>query len=292
MLDFQKLKEQEPLYIIGHKKPDVDSVVATIILTNILQSKNIICYPCFLDKDYEIDNYNCEMIDDCISLDMKIINLDDSYNYVLVDHNDPTQSVGFNKKIVWGIDHHSNSRILNNIELDNTCSCSLLIYKYFKNNYVFSEKEKFMIYMASLADSLFFKGSRYSDEDALLIKELGFKLDSQDMFNKYFKTTDLTKGIDNVIDNPSKIYNYRGIEFNSVVVKVNNEKDYLRKEFIEKIKKQDNYLCVWINFDQEVSFAYFYCFGKLKEIKYDFIASRAASVIPDIYKYIDEEIRK
>ena len=33
-------KEYEPLYIIGHKNPDVDSVVSTKILTNILKSKD------------------------------------------------------------------------------------------------------------------------------------------------------------------------------------------------------------------------------------------------------------
>ena len=113
-MNFDLFKEYEPLYIIGHKNPDVDSVVSTTILYNIFKSKGIECFPCFLES-YEVDEYNLSMIGDCMTMNMKIINNDDNYHYVLVDHNDPTQSVGFGKKIVWGIDHHKSSNILSNV---------------------------------------------------------------------------------------------------------------------------------------------------------------------------------
>lgn len=268
-MNFDLFKEYEPLYVIGHKNPDVDSVVSTTILCNILKSKGIICYPCFLN-DYEIDEYNLSMISDCMTMNIKKIDNDSSYNYVLVDHNDPTQSIGFGKKIIWGIDHHKSSNILSNIIIRPYCSCSLLIYDCFKKYYEFSNEEKFMIYMATLADSLFFKGSRYSEEDSNLIKELGYDLDAKAMFKKYFIPTDLSMGMDNLFSNISKIYNYKGIKFESLVVKTYNENEYLKQDFIDEVDKRDNFLGVWIDFDKEISYAYFKYNGELKEFIYDF----------------------
>ena len=288
-MDFNKFKEFEPLYIIGHKKPDVDSVVSTILLTNIFKSNGIASYPCFLNDDYDIDEYNLGVLSDCCTVD-DIIRIDnnESYNYVLVDHNDPIQSVGFGKRIVWGIDHHIDSKILSNIVLGDTCSCSLKIYTYFKNIYNFSNEEKFMIYMSSLTDSLFFRGSRFTEKDKILISELGFDLDVDNLFKKYFMPTDVSVGIDNLFLNMSKEYVYNGISFSSIVVKTFNEYDYLKKEFRDKVDSLNNCLGIWIDLDKEITYAYFKYNDILKEFIYDFIASRAATVIPDIYKYLDD----
>ena len=286
---FEELKKYEPIYIIGHKKPDVDSVISTILLNNIFKSKGIESYPCFLDSDYDIDEYNAGVLKDCVSLENILVKENnDSYNYVLVDHNDPIQSVGFGKRIVWGIDHHKDAKILSNILISSLCACSLFIYEYFKDVYEFNNEEKFMIYMASLTDSLFFKGSRFSEEDNELIKELGFNFNAEDMFKKYFIPTDLSVGLDNLFSDVSKNYVYNGICFFSIVIKTFNENDYLKKEFREKVINTNNCLGIWIDLDRELTYAYFNCNGVLKEFMYDCIASRAATVIPDVFKYIDE----
>lgn len=286
-MNFELFKEYEPLYIIGHKNPDIDSVVSTTVLCNIFKSKGIDSFPCFLKESYDIDEYNSKMINDCMNLDMKIIENNDSYNYVLVDHNDPVQSIGFGRRIIWGIDHHKSSNILSNISIRRVCSCSLFIYDYFKAYYDFSNEEKFMIYMASLADSLFFKGSRFSTEDKLLIDELGYDMNVEEMFKKYFVPTDLSEGINNLFLNVSKTYNYKGVRFDSLVVKTYNKNEYLKQDFIKKIEEKNNFLGVWIDFDKEISYAYFNYNGELKEFIYDFLASRASTVIPDVFKYID-----
>ena len=285
-MNFDLFKQYEPLYIIGHKNPDVDSVVSTEILYRIFKSKGIKCYPCFLDS-YKVDEYNLTIIGDCMTMNMNVIDNNDSYHYILVDHNDLTQSIGFGKKIVWGIDHHKSSNILSNIVIRPYCSCSLLIYDYFKKYYDFSNEEKFMVYMASLADSLFFKGSRFSKEDAVLIEELGYNLDASLMFKKYFIPTDLSMGMEELFKHVSKKYNYRGVKFDSLVVKTYNENEYLKQDFISEIEIRGNFLGVWIDFDKEISYAYFNYNGETKEFIYDFLASRAATVIPDVYKYID-----
>ncbi len=295
-MNFESFKTYEPLYIIGHKNPDVDSCISTILLAKIFKSKGIDCYPCLLDHDYEVDIYNKNILDDCCSLEMRTIANSDEYNYVLVDHNDPSQSIGFGKRIVWGIDHHKNANILSNVVISERCSCSLFIYEYFKDVYPFDNEEKFMIYMASLADSLFYKGSRFTLEDKALIDELGYDLDANELFKKYFIPTDLSDGLNRIFNNTDiennniKVYNYRGIKFESAVVKTYNQYESLKNDFIKEVEKRDNFLGIWIDFDKEMSFAYFNYNGIVKEFIYDCIASRAATVIPDIYKYIDDNL--
>lgn len=287
-MNFEEFKKFEPLYIIGHKKPDVDSVISSILLSNIFKSKGIECYPCFLDEDYKIDEYNAGVLKDCTSLDMFITKVNDNTsNYVLVDHNDPIQSVGFGKRIVWGIDHHKDAKILNNILISSDCACSLYIYKYFKDMYEFSNEEKFMIYMAALTDSLFFKGSRFTPQDKETIDELGFDFDPNVMFKKYFIATDLSCGIDELFLDVSKSYIYNGTCFSSIVVKTFNEFDYMKKEFRDKVYQTTNCLGMWIDLDKEITYTYFNYNGVVKEFIYDCIASRAATVIPDVFKYID-----
>lgn len=288
-MNFEKFKDFEPLYVIGHKKPDVDSVVSTILLTNIFKSNGIVAYPCFLKEDYDIDEYNLGVLNDCCSLNdiIKIDNLDTN-NYVLVDHNDPIQSVGFGKRIVWGIDHHLDAKILTNIVIDDICSCSLKIYTYFKDIYNFSNEEKFMIYIAALTDTLFYKGSRFNKDDKVIIDSLGFDFDVESLFKKYFIPTDVSMGIDNLFLDVSKQYVYNNVTFFSIVVKTFNEFDYLKKEFREKVYKSSNCLGIWIDLDKEMTYAYFNLNGEVKEFMYDFIASRAATVIPDVFKYIDD----
>ena len=81
-MDYGLLKQYEPLYVIGHKNPDIDSVVSSILLCNILKSHDIECYPCFLDNNYEIEEQSKKMIDDCASLNMKILSSDELDNLV------------------------------------------------------------------------------------------------------------------------------------------------------------------------------------------------------------------
>lgn len=288
-MNFELFKEYEPLYIIGHKNPDIDSIASTILLTSIFKKNGVLAIPTFLNEGYDIDETNKNICDDCLDLNMTILDINDlaKKNFILVDHNDPTQSIGFGKRIVWGIDHHKSSGILNNMIIKDFCSCSLLIYDKFKDIYEFTNEEKFMIYMANLDDTLYFKGSKYDEKYKDLIDSLGYDLDVEKLFKKYFVVTDLSLGVDPLFENITKSYNYKGIKFDSVVVKTYNEYEYLKQEFINKMKEKDAFLGIWIDFEKEISYSYFWCNGELHENIYDFIASRASTVIPEVYKIID-----
>jgi inorganic pyrophosphatase/exopolyphosphatase len=104
------------------------------LLSNVLSSFGIECYPCILSQEYNLDTYNGKIIEDFFEYNPVLINTNDinKYNFILVDHNDPKQSIGINSNVIFGIDHHKDSGTFKNILISDYSSTSLFIYDYFK----------------------------------------------------------------------------------------------------------------------------------------------------------------
>lgn len=290
IMDIEKLNKYAPLYIIGHKKPDVDTAVSSYLLCNILNSLNIKSYYCILEE-YTFDKYNKTIIDDYFYFNPVIINNIDNYNFVLVDHNDPNQSVGINKNIVFCMDHHKDSGKVENILISDLCSNSLFIYNYFKDIYNFSAKEKVLVYLAVLTDTLFLKTDRYQTKDKKLVKELGIKLDSDKLLEKYFIETDISGGLDKYLEKSDRDFSYLGISFSSSVIQM-LEGDNIVEDYKSAIKrKTDNHLGMIRLLKTNKTYAFFKINDKLIEFKYNFIASRASRVMPDVINYLENNLK-
>ena len=59
-------------------------------------------------------------------------------------------------------------------------------------------------------------------------------------------------------------------------------------EYKNIIKDMDSYLGIWIDYTKEITYVYFKYDDKLKEIVYNFIASRATTILEDVLKYLRE----
>lgn len=295
MEELIELKKYEPIYIIGHKKPDVDTIFSSYLLSNILNYFNIESYPCILNDGYVINQYNGSIINDYLEFNPKVIDINDigKYHFAIVDHNDPIQSVDEKNNIVFGMDHHKNSNKLNNILFSDLCSNCLFIYDYFKEIYPFNKYEKTLIMVATLTDTLFFKTDRYKEKDKKLVEELNIKLDNIKLLNKYFIETDLSMGIDKYTEKSDRDFSFKDITFSSSVI-------YVKKEDLEKMNeykniifsKDWNHLGIWVDLEKNKTYVYFKVNNNYKEIVYNFIASRAATVMPDITKYLEKNIIK
>ena len=291
MKELIELKKYEPIYVIGHKKPDVDTVFSSCLLSNILNYFNIESYPCILSDGYDINQYNGSIINDYLEFNPKVIDINDidKYYFTIVDHNDPMQSVGSNANIVFGLDHHKDSLKLNNILFSDLCSNCLFIYDYFKDVYPFNDKEKTLIMVATLTDTLFFKTDRYKEKDKKLVEELNIKLDNIELLNKYFIETDLSMGLSKYVEKSDRDFSFKDITFSSSVIYVKKENNEKRNEYKGVIfNKEWNHLGIWVDLEKNKTYVYFKVNNKYKEIIYNFIASRAATVMPDITKYLEE----
>lgn len=287
-MNLEDLKKYEPIYVIGHMNPDIDTASSSKLVSNILNSKGIKSYYAILDKNYEFNEYNKRLINDVMEYNPVVIKNEDieKYNWFITDHNDPIQSVGYDANIVGCIDHHMNSNKVSNIYLSNICSAALTVYDLFKNEYSFNEEEKRSVFFAFLDDSKYGMSSRYKESDGLLADELGFGRNYKELFKKYFIPTDLSKGIEYVINNGYKKVKYENVLFESSFIETYGV-DGLN-EYKELIKEKDSFLGRWVDYENEKTYVIFKYDNKVYEKNYDFIASRATTVMNDLIEYLKE----
>ena len=287
-IDILKLKRFEPIYIIGHKNPDVDTVFSSYLLSNIFNFLGIESYPCTLEDNYKLDLYNKRIITDYLDYNPVVIKKDEinKYNFVLVDHNDPIQSLENSANIILCIDHHQNSNKLNNTIIGTSCANSLFIYKLFKDIYPFNDKEKQLIVVATFTDTLFLKTNRYKKEDEDLVKELGINLNNNEMLKKYFIPTDINLGINNYIKNSDRDFSYEGVTFSSSVIQLLECNKQIILDYKNAVlNKEDNHLGILRDLGEGKTYAFFKIDDYYQEISYDYVASRT-TVLPEVYNYI------
>ena len=281
-------KKFEPIYVIGHEHSDVDSIVSSKIMCDIFNDSGIKSYYAILDSDYEIDDYNKSLIDECMNYNPVVIKRKDinKYNWFLVDHNDISQSLKTSTNVIGCLDHHINSNQIKNVMLSDVCANALFIYDIFKSEYDFSNEQKYQIFIAFLCDSTYGKSSKYRLEDGKLADELGFGHDYEKYFKKFFKTTDLSKGVKEALYTSYKKYVFDKIEFESSSISSYGTKGlYEYKSLISNI---NSFLGIWKDYKSNKTYVFFNYKNKLKEFKYNFIASRATTILNDVLKYIKE----
>ncbi len=286
---FKKLKKYEPICVIGHSNIDIDSAISSKILSEILNYFNIKAFYAILEKNYFFDEYNKKMLDDCTTFQPKIISdkkIKD-YNFFLVDHNDFLQSVGKDAKIIGCIDHHPDSKKVKNSIITDCCATSLYIYQIFKKEYSFTRDQKYQIFMAFLNDSTFGKSSRFKESDKRLASELGFDMNFDELFKKYFKPTDLSIGIENCINNGHKKYEFNNIKFESGYIETFGIDGI--KEYEKIISKKNNFLGIWIDYIKPTTYIFFNYEGNYIKWKYNFVASRATTILGDAMKIINQK---
>lgn len=288
-MDIKKYKKYEPIYVIGHSNIDIDSAISSKILSDIFNDNGIKSYYAILSSKYDFDEYNKKMLDACIKFDPVIVKKEDinKYNWFLVDHNDRHQSIGMDATVIGSIDHHPNAFNVENVTITDVCSTSLFLYKEFKNEYNFSKEQKYQIYMAFLNDATFGKTSRYKKSDGDLASELGFGNDYARLFKKYFVPTDLSLGINNKIYNGHKKYKFESVYFESGYIEYFGTKGL--DEYKKIIEGMDAFLGLWVDYENDHTYAYFKFDNKLKVFDYSFIASRATTILNDVIQYLHEK---
>ena len=149
--------KNKKIYVIGHHKPDADSIISAYILTNILKSMGIDAVFSVRDNNI-IDN---ELIRDYLKEDYEVIDDYHDKDFILVDHNN-LDSIP-KENVIGAIDHHRiTGEVEDLIEIE-YASTALLIYDLFKNKYKFSEKEKELIALTVLTDTEYLTSSRFTE---------------------------------------------------------------------------------------------------------------------------------
>ena len=178
-----KRLSQEPniTYIYGHLNPDTDSICSALVLADYLKqtgSKNIVI-PCRvgeLNKEtkYALNKFNA-------TEPQLIIDPSEADEVILVDHNEPSQSLNFkNAKVVGLIDHHAISGFytkdpINIITKPIGCTSTILYELYKSNGIEISYKIAGLIVSAIISDTLLLKSAITTQDDIDAVGNLSAK---------------------------------------------------------------------------------------------------------------------
>lgn len=179
------------MIVIGHKNPDTDSVVSSLVFSNFLNKtgKNAKCF--LLGEANKETNFIFSFFSETIP---PVINEDISGKEVfLVDHNDLSQSIAKEEDVVGILDHHLISGIKTSkpifFRTETLGSSASLVYKMFKeNNINLEKKDACLLLSAIISDTLNLKSPTTTDEDRFIFQELKniTGIDSDDLAEKMF----------------------------------------------------------------------------------------------------------
>ena len=279
--------------ILGHSKPDVDSILSGIILERILNKKN------------NTNDYKFVIPDEKVDLDTTMIenlgiNLSDYRNIpilkedelILVDHNEETR---FDNLIVAIYDHHPDTSVVSNrkenLKYINRQSCStttIIAQEYLE----YITKEIFvLVLVAALVDTASFHSTKTNKEEEFWLKEKcqEFNVD----YNKYYDIgiylTDISN-TRNVYLNGLKKYTEgkNKIESSFIQIKDSEENQNKINEIISYIKeyiiKNDINIFVFLvhEMDEFKTTAYFITKEGITKKEYQEYTSRGDKIIPEL----------
>ena len=261
------------VYVLGHRKPDPDSVFSALILTNILKSFGIDAVFAVRDNDF----VEKKLINDYLKEDYEIVDNYKNKKFILVDHNNLD---GINKDdVIISIDHHIITGEIDNLIEIEYASCGLLIYDLFKRIYKFNNKEKKLIALTVLSDTEYLVSSRFTKEDKKLYKELELNIDEKKFQKKYFEITDFSKDIIINLKNNYKEYDNGKIKRSMIYSYTKEYKKYY-EEYTSKLKDNNINLLIWCDYENKKTYVNYN--GK------DFVFPYFTSSTNLILKYIRE----
>ncbi|MFA4941380.1 MAG: manganese-dependent inorganic pyrophosphatase [Patescibacteria group bacterium] len=166
-----------PIYIIGHKSPDLDSVAAAISYANLknkLAKKNVY-EPAIAGK---INGETVFALKKFGFKTPKLLSNAKGKEIILVDHNEASQTVegASEAKINEVIDHHkvdfsySEPIALNIVPWGS--SCSIIAEEYWKNKIKIEKKLASLMLSAVLIDTVITKSPTCTEKDKEIIKKL------------------------------------------------------------------------------------------------------------------------
>lgn len=230
-------------YVFGHKNPDTDSILSALVMTEYLNKKKENA-EAFRQGDL---NKEVKYILDYLKIDApKVLpELKAETKVVLVDHNDPLESIeNLDELIVTDVVDHHAIKLNTSYPLNYRCEAvgctNTILYKMFKEaGLKISEKTAIMMLSAIISDSLLFKSPTFTDEDEKVVDELKklVSFDVEEFGLKFLKAgTDLSDlSEEELINFDAKLKEKGDIKFMISQVNTVDIDDVLKRE--DKIKE-------------------------------------------------------
>ena len=168
----------EKTLIFGHKNPDTDSITSSLVMANLETKLGNNVEACALG----VPNKETEFVLNYLGIEapkvLKQEDIPDGSNIILVDHNNPEESISNLDKvnILKVIDHHCiklNTSYPLYYRAEPVGCTETIMYKLYKeNNIEIDKKIATLMLSAIISDTLLFKSPTCTDEDVKIGKEL------------------------------------------------------------------------------------------------------------------------
>lgn len=167
----------DKIHVLGHKIPDTDATISSIVFTEYLKTKWVHAEAY---KLWDLNNETRFVLDYAwINEPSTIKTLEPKSKIALVDHNEYTQAIDnlADLEIHYLVDHHKIWNLATNyplfIRTEKLCSTSSIVYKMMREDWIIPSKEHAtLIISAILSDSLHFRSSTTQQEDKFIVEEL------------------------------------------------------------------------------------------------------------------------
>ena len=213
-------QEGNTTYIYGHINPDADAITAPIILADFLRQKGLKkeIKPVRLGEINKETKYILDFFH--IEVPELITDPQDADEVILVDHNNPSQSINFEKvNIVGLVDHHAITGFYTNepitiITKPLGCTATILYELYISNNISIPIDIAKLMVSAIISDTLLLKSAVTTQEDIDAVKYLAdyAKIEYENFGRELLKAgtnvSDLTE--EQIINLDSKAYKVNG----------------------------------------------------------------------------------
>lgn len=248
------MSDKKPVYVIGHKNPDTDSILSAKLISDILKINKIPAVYAIFEDDI-ISKKEMGMISSVLQFNPCILNRKnvEDKTFFLADHHTPDQSVGKNAHILGSIDHHPKTEEMPYPCLTKPlCSTSLVLYEEYKDTIPFSIEQKEQIAMAAISDSKFGKSSRYTEKDRILLDSLHVSIDMEQAMRQYFIPSDFSDKT--ILTESEKLITINNKEYKTNIIEdISFQNLFKYKEAIEKSDYKD-FIGIFCNLQEEISF--------------------------------------
>jgi len=238
----------EKVFIFGHKNPDTDSILSSIIMENLERKMgNQGAKACRLGKinketEFVLDYFNVEAPE-------LIEEVNENDKVILVDHNGFAQSAqGIEKaNIIKVVDHHNISGFETGAPLFYMaepvgCTATILFEIYMMNKIEINEKIAGLMLSCIISDTLLFKSPTCTEKDKEIAKELAkiANIDVENYGMEMLKAgTDLSDySAEELINIDSKAFETNGLKYQVAQVNTACIEDVLKSK--EKIENAMN----------------------------------------------------
>lgn len=293
------------IYVTGHAIPsaDIDSVFSSILVCGYIENK-------YKQKTLPINinkkNRNIEKLLKTLGYQYpKKYNITKQDVFVLVDHNDPNESIwakGINNKIYGIIDHRKKTGKIKPEKFEiikDAGACASIIYQLYKKNKIEISKKQAILFLYAIISDTYNLNLNAKKIDKQIVKEIyqryKIKQTQEQIYDIIYKTeTQEKKSIKKLLFDDLKAYTINNKRIYISNIKTKNKKinkQKIKKE-IEKLRRERTQLwCVNImDIEQKTSEIIYFGNPKLvklfKNEKYNKLVSRKNYLVPLITRII------